>query len=174
MAGKKALIVIDMQNDFLWKSRKAMFSYDTQKLTAAVNEKIHAFEQAGDDVIYIAHILPNLPTNRWFIGFSIRGTQGAQLYKGVDIVSQLYFEKNLSNSFTAKAFKAHMLAQDYAEIHICGLDLCGCVGKTALGAVKECGKASLYMDAVGCRFDAAKREKMIGRLKSAGVSLVGA
>lgn len=172
MSDKKALIVIDMQNDFLWDERKAMFSYDTQKLTAAVNEKIHAFEQAGDDVIYIAHILPNLLTNRWFIGFSIRGTQGAQLYKGVDIVSQLYFEKNLSNSFTAKAFKAHMLAQGYAEIHICGLDLCGCVGKTALGAAKVCKEVYLHNDAVGCRFDSGRAQKMRGRLRAAGVKTV--
>lgn len=169
MAGKKALIVIDMQNDFLWDKRKAMFSYDTAALTAAVNGKIHQFEQAGDDVIYIAHVLPNLPTNRWFIGFSIRGTQGAELYKGVDIVSKLYFEKKLSNSFTARAFREYMQAQGYSQIHICGLDLCGCVGKTALGAAKVCGEVYLHESAVGCRFDSGRAEKMRKALAGAGV-----
>ncbi len=172
MAGKKALIVIDMQNDFLWDKRKPMFNYDTAKLTGAVNEKIHEFEQAGGDVIYIAHILPNLPTNRLFIGFSIRGTQGAQLYKGLDIVSELYFEMKLSNSFTAKAFREHIRTQQYAEIHICGLDLCGCVGKTALGAAKVCKEVYLHEDAVGCRFDGKRKQKMLGRLKDAGVKTV--
>ena len=172
MAGKKALIVIDMQNDFLWENRKTMFSYDTAALTAAVNGHIHAFEQAGGDVIYIAHILPNLPTNRLFIGFSIRGTQGAQLYSGLDIVSKLYFEKKLSDTFTAKAFREHMRTQQYAEIHICGLDLCGCVGKTALGAAKVCKEVYLHKDAVGCRFDSGKADKMLGRLKAAGVKTV--
>ena len=37
---KKALLVIDMQNDYLWEKRKARFSYDTQTLTAAVNALI--------------------------------------------------------------------------------------------------------------------------------------
>ena len=169
MAGKKALIVIDMQNDFLWDKRKPMFNYDTEKLTGAVNEKIHEFEQAGGDVIYIAHILPNLPTNRLFIGFSIRGTQGAQLYSGLDIVSKLYFEKKLSDTFTAKAFREHMRTQQYAEIHICGLDLCGCVGKTALGAAKVCGEVYLHENAVGCRFDSGRAEKMRKALAGAGV-----
>ena len=41
MAGKKALIVIDMQNDFLWEKRKAMFSYDTAALTAAEIGRAH-------------------------------------------------------------------------------------------------------------------------------------
>ena len=172
MADKKALIVIDMQNDFLWEKRKTMFDYDTQRLTAAVNERIHQFEQAGDDVIYIAHILPNLPTNRLFIGFSIRGTQGAELYGGVDIVSKLYFEKNLSNSFTAKKFREHMARQDYGEIYICGLDLCGCVGKTALGAAKLCRKVFLFEDAVGCRFDESRKQKMKKRLAAAGASFI--
>ena len=172
MADKKALIVIDMQNDFLWEKRKTMFDYDTQKLTSAVNERIHQFEQAGDDVIYIAHILPNLPTNRLFIGFSIRGTQGAELYGGLDIVSKLYFEKNLSNSFTAKKFREHMQAQNYSEIYICGLDLCGCVGKTALGASKVCKKVFLLQDAVGCRFDEKRQSKMKNALTQAGVMFV--
>ena len=171
MADKKALIVIDMQNDFLWDKRKAMFDYDTQKLTVAVNERIRSFQQQGADVIYIAHILPNIVTNRLFIGFSIRGTDGAELYKGVDIVSDLYFEKNLSNTYTAKKFREHMQKQAYSEIYICGLDLCGCVGATALGAAKTCKKVTLLQEAVGCRFDAKKREKMNGRLKSAGVVL---
>ena len=37
MAVKKALIVIDMQNDYLWDKRKAKFSYDTKALTTQVN-----------------------------------------------------------------------------------------------------------------------------------------
>lgn len=172
MADKKALVVIDMQNDFLWDRRKAMFDYDTVKLTSAVNERIHAFERAGDDVIYIAHVLPNIVTNRIFIGFSIKDTEGAKLYGGVDIVSDLYFEKKLSDSYTAKAFREYMRKADHKEIYVCGLDLCGCVGKTALGAVKERKKVFLFRDAVGCRFDEKRRRKMCDRLLGAGVKFV--
>lgn len=32
MSNKKALIVVDMQNDYLWNRRKKMFSYNTPEL----------------------------------------------------------------------------------------------------------------------------------------------
>ena len=31
---KKALVVIDMQNDYLWEKRKKKFTYDTEELVA--------------------------------------------------------------------------------------------------------------------------------------------
>lgn len=30
--GRKAFIVVDIQNDYLWDKRKPMFTYDTEKL----------------------------------------------------------------------------------------------------------------------------------------------
>ena len=97
MPGKTALIVIDMQNDYLYEKRKAKFAYDTAKLTAAVNEIIHNYKDSGSDVIYIRHIIQNLPTNRLLFGYSIDGTEGAELYSGLDIVSDECFDKLLGD-----------------------------------------------------------------------------
>ena len=44
MADKKALLVIDMQNDYLWEARKAKFSYPTKELVDAVNEAAAAYQ----------------------------------------------------------------------------------------------------------------------------------
>ena len=84
---KTALIVIDMQNDYLYEKRKDKFAYNTSELTAAVNELIHQYNKNTCDVIYIRHIIQNLPTNRLLFGFSIAGTEGAELFSGLDIVS---------------------------------------------------------------------------------------
>lgn len=78
---KYALIVIDMQNDYLYEKRKKIFSYDTDSLVDSVNELIHQYKQNGHDVIYIRHIIQNLPTNRLLFGYSIAGTEGAELDK---------------------------------------------------------------------------------------------
>ncbi len=172
MADKKALIVIDMQNDYLWDKRKAKFSYDTKTLVDEVNKTIHGFAQQGGDVIYIAQVFPDLPTNRLFIGFSIKGTQGAEFYSGLDVVSDHYFEKNLPDSFTAKKFREFMQKQDYSEIYVCGVDLCGCVGATALGAAKVCKKVFLVQSATGCLYDGKKQRKRKNALESAGVAFV--
>ena len=121
---KKALLVIDMQNDYLWDKRKKKFRYETEKLTAEVNKSIDEFAANGDDVIYIAQMFPNIITNKWFIGFSIKGTEGAELYKGMKKVSDLYFEKNLPDTFSASKFKEYIKAQGYSELVLCGLDEC--------------------------------------------------
>ena len=169
MANKKALLVIDMQNDYLGPKRKAMFSYDSAELTASVNRAIHRYQSEGADILYIAHILPNIATNRWFIGFSIKGTEGAKLYDGLDIVSDLYFEKNLSNTYTAKRFRKFMKEKQYDEVAICGLDECGCVGKTALGAAKTGVRVVMLENCIGRRFPQDKVRKMREKLKQRSV-----
>lgn len=172
MSDKKALVVIDMQNDYLWDKRKKMFSYDTTELVAAVNGLVHEYSERGDDVIYIGQVFPNIVTNKWFIGFSIKGTAGAEIYPEVDIVTDYYFEKNLPDSFTARSFREFMAERKYTEITVCGLDLCGCVGATAKGAVKTGAAVKLSLAATGCRFDREKAEKMKSTLTAMGVEII--
>ncbi len=172
MPNKKALLVIDLQNDYLWNERKPMFSYDTDLLMQAVNETIRNYQADGWDIIYIAQMFPNLPTNRALIGFSIKGTKGAELYGGLEVVSDLYFEKNFPDTYTAKAFRTFMQKKGYAEIAVCGLDECGCVGATAKGAVKTGVKVSLIEKATACRFPAGKQKKMRESLEKLGVRYV--
>lgn len=171
MSDKKVLLVIDMQNDYLWSNRKKMFSYNTTELVGAVNRIIHEYSEQGNDIIYIGQVFPNIITNKWFIGFSIKGTAGAEIYSDVDIVSDYYFEKNLPDSFTARSFRDFMAEKQYSEITVCGLDLCGCVGATAKGAVKTGAKVKLSQSATGCRFEKAKADKMKNVLISLGVEI---
>ena len=169
MDAKKALLVIDMQNDYLWEQRKAMFSYPAEELTASVNGAVAAYQKKGYDIIYIAQMFPDLITNRWFIGFSIKGTKGAELYQKLHVVSDLYFEKNLSDTYTSKAFRRHMKQQNYEEIVLCGLDECGCVGATAKGAVKTGAKVIMLKNCIGRRFPDEKVQRMRSRLTALGV-----
>lgn len=172
MSCKKALIVVDMQNDYLWEQRKKMFSYNTLDLVNAVNSLIREYAEEGNDVIYIGQVFPNIITNKLFIGFSIKGTAGAEIYSDLDIVSDYYFEKNLPDSFTSRSFKSFMTEKHYSEITICGLDLCGCVGATAKGAIKAGMVVKLSDAATGCRFGNIKAEKMKNSLKSLGVQII--
>ena len=163
MSNKKALLVIDMQNDYLWDKRKPMFNYDTERLVGAVNKAIADFKDEGYDIIYIKHILPRI---LWGVGFSIKGTEGAELYKGLDIVSDLCFEKNRSDTYTAGAFREYMKKQNYSVVALCGLDECGCVGATAKGAVRTGVHVMMLKDCIGRRFPMKtvlkKRETLIG------------
>ena len=166
MDERKALLVIDMQNDYLWDKRKPMFSYDTDKLTGDVNRLIAIYGDRGYDIIYIKHILPKL---MWGVGFSIKGTEGAELYGGLNIVSDLSFEKNRSDTYTARAFRDYMKEQNYSEVAICGLDECGCVGATAKGAVKTGVKVVMIENCIGRRFPDAKVQRMREALRALGI-----
>ena len=169
MAENKALIVIDMQNDYLWDKRKAMFTYDTAELTGNVNNAIHEYKAKGYDIIYIKHVLSKL---LWGVGFSIRGTEGAELYDGLDVVSDLCFEKSHPDTFTSEAFRKHVNAKNYSEMVICGLDECGCVGATAKGAVKAGIRTYMLTDCIGRRFPEAKVNKMREDLGKIGVEYI--
>ena len=166
---KKALLVIDMQNDYLWSKRKEMFTYNTDELVKNVNEAIESYKNDGFDIIYIKHILPKI---MWGVGFSIKGTEGAEMYDGVRIVSDFCFEKNHSDTFTAKAFKEFVAEKNYEELVLCGLDECGCVGATAKGAVKAGIKVKMLTDCIGRRFPENKVKAMRDELSSLGVEYI--
>ena len=165
----KALLVIDMQNDYLWEKRKPMFSYDTDKLVGNVNQAISTYKEKGYDIIYIKHILPRI---MWGVGFSIKGTKGAELFPGINVVSNYIFEKNHSDAYTAKEFRQHMEKQGYKEVVLCGLDECGCVGATAKGATQTGVKVFMLTDCIGRRFPDKKIKKMRTALNVIGVQYI--
>ena len=166
MSDKKAFIIIDLQKDYLWDKRKSMFTYNTVELVGNVNRAIAFYKEAGYDIIYIKHILPKV---MWGVGFSIKGTEGAELYEGLDIVSDLCFEKNRSDSYTSKSFREHMESTGYNEVVLSGLDECGCVGATAKGAVKTKVKVKMLGECIGSRFPEKKVQNMRQQLKALGV-----
>ena len=172
MEDKNALIVIDMQNDYLWAKRKPMFSYDTDQLVKNVNRAAAFYKDKGYDIIYISQVFPDIITNRWFIGFSIKGTEGAKLYKDLDIVSDLFFDKNLSDTYSSKEFRDHMSREGYGEVVLCGLDECGCVGATAKGAAKTGIKVVMLENCTGRRFPDDRVRKMRKKLGALGVQYI--
>jgi len=169
MSERKAVIVIDLQKDYLWSKRKPMFSYDTDKLIGNVNSKIASYQERGYDIIYIKHVLPKL---MWGVGFSIKGTEGSELYEGLNIVSDLCFEKNRSDSYTSRPFREHMEKNGYKEVILMGLDECGCVGATAKGAAKRGIKVKMLKDCIASRFSEKKVMKMRQQLKRLGVEYI--
>jgi len=164
---KKALLVIDLQNDYLWEARKKKFTYDTGAFIARVNALIEQFD--ADDVIYIKHIIQNNPINKKLFGFSIQGTEGAELYGGLKIVSENCFEKYLSDAFSAKKFKEFIKEKGYDSVAICGLDEGGCVSATAKGALKRGLSVELLTQGIATVFPDGKIEKLREKLRSKGV-----
>lgn len=169
---KTALLVIDMQNDYLYEKRKSVFAYDTDALVSSVNELIHEYHDNGCDVIYIRHIIQNLPTNRLLFGYSIAGTEGAELYGGIDIISDYCFDKLLGDALTNKELLKMVTENKYDALHLCGLDECGCVTSTALGAAKRGITAVIVKRGTATVFPEKKVKKAHEKLSKAGVKFI--
>lgn len=167
-----ALIVIDMQNDYLWDKRKSRFCYDTALLVGAVNELIRRSHQDGRDVIYIRHIIQNLPTNRLLFGYSLAGTEGAALYSGLEIVSDLCFDKYVGDALTNRELRQLVSDRAYDMLQLCGLDLCGCVTATALGAAKRGIRAEILRAGTATVFPEKKVLAAHEKLRKAGIRFI--
>lgn len=147
------------------RKKKAEFSYNTPELTANVNKLIHQYKDKGCDVIYIRHIIQNLPTNRLLFGFSIAGTEGAELYSGLDIVSDYCFDKFVGDALTNKKLMEHIHNKGIKRLHLCGLDEFGCVTSTALGAAKRGLMAEIIPNGTATVFSAKKQKRQKRALK---------
>lgn len=169
---KNALLVIDMQNDYLYEKRKRRFAYDTEGLVARVNGLIHTYSEAGHDVIYIRHIIQNLPTNRLLFGYSLAGTEGAELYNGLAIVSEYCFDKLVGDALSNRALRTLVAQKGYDQLHLCGLDECGCVAATALGTKKRGIEAAILRDGTATVFNGRKVVRMREKLQQAGVRYI--
>ena len=167
-----ALIVIDMQNDYLCENRMKRFAYDTEGLVGRVNRIIHQYNGEGRDVIYVRHIIQNLPTNRLLFGYSIAGTEGAELYGGLDIVSDYIFDKLVGDALSNRKLRQLVERKGYDALHLCGLDECGCVASTALGAARRGLKVEILREGVATVLDERKVAKMREKLKRTGVKYI--
>ena len=167
-----ALLVIDMQNDYLYEKRMPRFAYDTKELVSCVNSIINKYHDDGCDVIYIRHIIQNLPTNRLLFGYSLAGTEGAKLYDELDIVSDYCFDKLVGDAFSNKKLLDLVKKNRYDAVHICGLDECGCVTSTALGAIKRGIAAKIIREGTATVFPENKVEKAHLKLKRAGIEFI--
>ncbi len=169
---KTALIVIDMQNDYLYEKRMKRFAYDTPALVGAVNELIHRYHGSGSAVIYIRHIIQDLPTNRLLFGYSIRGTEGAELYSGLDIVTEHCFDKLVGDALSNAGLRELIKRLGIDTLHLCGLDEYGCVTSTALGAAKRGIAVRIVRSGTATVFSGKKAEKRRAKLERAGIEYI--
>ena len=166
---KTALIVNEMQNDYLWEKRKDKFPYDTAALLDAVNAAIDKVQAAGGDVLYLSQIFPDPPSNHIIFCYCITETEGAALYAGLHVVSEHCFEKNVSDLFADAKFRAFIEAQGYDELLFCGIDECGCIAATAKAAAAAGMRSVVLSRSTATRFDTRKKALTRAELKAAGV-----
>ncbi|BCZ46300.1 isochorismatase [Clostridium gelidum] len=170
---KKALLVIDAQEDFIGEHRNTdKFNYeDVDELVKNINDKIRIYEKNMDEVIYIANVLPNNFLNKKLFGYGIAGSKGAKFDKRIKIVSENYFEKQVGNAFKNNNLVKFIKDNAISEVELIGVDGIGCVFKTAKGAIKTGLKVTILSDSVGT-VNPEKFIKSTIKLKAFGVAYI--
>lgn len=121
----KYLLVIDMQEDYTGiKRNKKLYSYDTKKLINNINKRID--EYPPESVIYI--------TNRFF---GELGKGQKELVKGLNIVSNNFFEKNKKSAFSNVKLLEYLQKKNVESLELVGVDGNYCVGYTALDGIRK-------------------------------------
>ena len=143
---KKALVVIDIQNDITKHYRDII-----DDLNAAIDWAV----EREMDIVYIKH--NNLsPGTRTFKPDS----KGAELVPELKIVSNKVFVKTKANALTSEEFSAYIRENGINEFFITGADATGCVKSTCFNMTKARYAVHVISDCV-TSYDLKKLPEML-------------
>ena len=143
---KKALVVIDIQNDITKHYRDII-----DDLNAAIDWAV----EREMDIVYIKH--NNLsPGTRTFKPDS----KGAELVPDLKIVSNKVFVKTKANALTSEEFSAYIRENGIDEFFITGADATGCVKSTCFSMTKAGYTVHVISDCV-TSYDLKKLPEML-------------
>ena len=154
---KKALVIIDIQND-ITKNYKDVIGNINQAIDWAVDHRIH--------VVYIRH--ENLSDGtRTFK----HNTDGAKLASDLKIVSENVFTKYKGNALTSEEFSDFIREHAIRDFHIAGADAVACVKSTCFNLRHANYGVQVLSDCV-TSYDKRKIEEMLQYYESKGCSII--
>ena len=150
---KKALVVIDIQNDITKHYRDII-----DDLNAAIDWAV----EREMDIVFIKH--NNLsPGTRTFKPDS----KGAELVPELKIVSNKVFVKTKANALTSEGFSAYIRENGIDEFFISGADATGCVKSTCFNMTKAGYTVHVISDCV-TSYDLKKLPEMLAYYSAKG------
>lgn len=170
----KALLLIDLQRDFLsGNGRMPVARTQISNVIAAANTAIAAAQAGGDVIVAIGNEFPqsSFVANLFRRNAAIAGSPGAQWDERVPTGGAKYFSKWRSNAFCNPELELFLRARDVREITFTGLYAKACVTATAKAALARGFQVNILADAVADSSDKA-REAALRRLSRSGAKIV--
>ena len=153
MMNKKALVVIDIQNDITKHYRDIIDN---------INAAIEWAVTEGMQVVYIKHNNITAATRTFK-----PGSKGEELVPEMKVVSDNIFVKTKSNALTSEAFSAFIAANGINEFYVAGADATGCVKSTCFNMAKAGYTVHVLSDCV-TSYDLKKLPEMFAYYESKG------
>ena len=143
---KRALVVIDLQNDITKNYRG---------IIEAVNRAIDWAVGQGMDIVYIRHLNLSAGTRTFK-----PDTRGAEFVPELKLVSENIFVKTKSNALTSEDFAAFIQAKGLTEFYVAGADATACVKSTCYNMVKLGYTVHVLSDCI-TSYDLKKIDEML-------------
>ena len=143
---KKALVVIDIQNDITRHYRDIIEN---------INSAVDWAMKQGMTVVYIQHNNLSAGTRTFK-----PDTKGAEFAPELKVVSDNIFVKTKANALTSEAFSEFIRSKDIREFYITGADATGCVKSTCFNMTKAGYTVHVISDCV-TSYDLKKIPEML-------------
>ncbi|MCI8500502.1 MAG: cysteine hydrolase [Clostridia bacterium] len=153
---KKALVVIDLQND-ITKNYKEIIANVNAAIDRAVADGLH--------VVYIKHNNLSAGTRTFK-----PETRGAELVPNMKIVSEHIFVKSKGNALTSEGFAAFIREKEITEFYIAGADAVACVKSTCYNMAKNGFTVHVLSDCI-TSYDKTKIPEMLNYYERNGCLL---
>ena len=152
MANKRLLVVVDMQNDFVYNT-DVLGSEMAQAIVANIKDKIEEYISNGDQVVYTrdthtANYLATQEGKKLPVPHCIHGTEGWCVIKEIEHPECLHIDKR-SFGYTLWSCYAN-LDEKYNSIELCGVCTDICVVSNALILKSIHPETPMVVDAACC------------------------
>jgi len=150
---KTALLVLDMQEDFLGDQAKMPIKKEQiPAVTAVVNSLIDEFEKDGRQIIYIKSEFPVIALGNKLRHYAaIKGSAGTNIYKKIRISGDVIFSKKTPDAFSNHDFEKYLSANGINRLVITGVFADQCVLDTTLAALDKKYQVTFIRNGVGAR-----------------------
>lgn len=141
---KKALLVIDVQNDYFPNGKFEL--YKANKCLINIQKLVESFRSNHEKVIFVQHISSKDGV------FFVPGTTGVELHKDLNVKEKdIIVRKNYPNSFLKTNLKELLDNENIEELYVCGMMTHMCVDTTVRAAFDLGYKVKLFSDACTTR-----------------------
>ena len=153
---KKALVVIDLQND-ITKNYRDIIGNVNRAIDWAVRNELW--------VVYIQHNNLSAGTRTFK-----QGTHGAELVPEMKVVSDHIFTKSKSNALTSETFAAFIREHGITEFYVAGADAAACIKSTCFNMKKSGYTVRVLSDCI-TSYDKKKLPEMLTYYENKGCSV---
>lgn len=173
---KKALLVIDIQEDYTGTTAKPPFPYkDSGRLITTVNKLIEEASRKDILILYIRQEFDGFwgkaVSKLVGHGTAIKGKPGTEFDKRINIVSRHSFTKPMPDAFTNPELEVFLKEHEVKELYLVGLDAAGCVYFTAKGALKRGYGVSIIKDGIVLLAE-EKWKSLLEKFEQEGIKLI--